>query len=145
MADKAAEILSNLLLSLGSSLGLIEERTLALHAVAGQEIRVQNVWHLNDDCTQTAPIRMVVTLSAAMGEVDAMPVEDFIDADDEGMMRKCGSRRVPSLDIRYASRAGQNGQDRFGFAVIFKDGTVWNHKVTIRILRPAPQLPEDAP
>lgn len=145
MSDKAAALLADLLLSLGSTLGMVEERNLSLHAVAGQEIRLQNVWHLNDDCTQTAPIRMVVLRPAGMGALSATPVEDFIDTDDESMARKCGGRRVPTLDIRYASRSGKSGEDRFGFAVAFRDGTVWNYSVTMRIARPAPQLPEDIP
>jgi hypothetical protein len=142
MASSAAGFLSTLLLSLGSTLGLVENNTLALNAVAGQEIRLQNVWHLNDNCTQTAPIRMVVTSPAAKGTLEAVPVEDFMDGDDSDLMRKCGSRRVPSLDIRYASRPGSTGEDRFGFAAIFQDGTVWNYSVTVRIARPAPQAPE---
>ncbi|MCZ8182126.1 MAG: hypothetical protein O9322_04080 [Beijerinckiaceae bacterium] len=143
MANPAAEILSTLLLSLGSAAGLVENNTLSLHAVAGQEIRLQNVWHLNDNCTQTAPIRMVVTSPAGKGTVEAVPVEDFMDGDDSDLMRKCGTRRVASLDIRYATRPGGTGEDRFGFAVVFQDGTVWNYKVTVRIARPAPQAPED--
>ncbi|MCZ8375081.1 MAG: hypothetical protein O9342_06870 [Beijerinckiaceae bacterium] len=143
MANLAAEMLSTLLLSMGAAAGLVENNTLALHAVAGQEIRLQNVWHLNDNCTPTAPIRMVVTKPAGKGTLEAVPVEDFIDGDDSDLMRKCGTRRVASLDIRYATRPGNTGEDRFGFAVLFQDGTVWNYTVTVRIARPAAQAPED--
>lgn len=102
-------------------------------AVGEQVIRMTYVQHLDVDCTPMGKIRMIIIRAPENGTVKSEEIQVLSSFEKDNPRFICNEKRTPALNFSYQAKEGFKGDDRFTFAAVFYDGTVWRYDAVITV------------
>jgi hypothetical protein len=111
----------------------IETREYKKAAFSGNEVRLQNIYHVQSDCTSGPEPEARVVTPPKNGDVRVERKQVPVSFNKESARFHCNGKPVDAIVVLYKSKENVTGNDRVTLDVNFRDGVVIRYIYTIDV------------
>jgi hypothetical protein len=105
-------------------------------AVASQEVEIDYVFNVDENCNSYGEIRLAVLSAPKSGSTEIRDIDKRSSFKQDNPRRHCNEQKLPAKAMYYKAKAGFRGEDHFRFVIVFHDGKAWVYNVEMSVWGP---------